>query len=200
MITADQLSRLFGAPASIYAQWVEPLNQTCQRFGITTKQQVAMFLAQIGHESGKLSVTKENLNYSVDGLLRTFPKYFSGSAVAAQYARKPQAIGSRVYANRMGNGDEASGEGFKYRGRGLIQVTGKNNYTACGEALGLDLVKSPELLESALNAALSAGWFWNKNGLNALSGDIVAATKRINGGTNGLEDRKALYQKALAVL
>lgn len=200
MITSTQLSLIFGAPASQYAQWVDPINATFERFGISTREQQAMFLAQVGHESARLATTKENLNYSVDGLLTYFKKYFNGTSQAAQYARKPQAIGSRVYANRMGNGDEASGDGYKYRGRGLIQVTGKNNYTACGAVLGLDLVTSPELLESSMNAALSAGWFWNTNGLNALSGNIVAATRRINGGTNGLDDRKALYLKALKAI
>lgn len=201
-ITSTQLSLIFGAPATQYAQWVDPINATLTKFNINTRQRVAMFLAQVGHESANLNTTKENLNYSVDGLRKVFGKYFPSTSVAAQYARKPQAIASRVYANRLGNGNEASGEGWKYRGRGLIQVTGKDNYTACGEALGLDLVLNPELLESAMNAALSAGWFWSANGLNVISdgGSVETATRRINGGLNGLEDRKRLYLKAMKAL
>jgi len=201
-ITAEQLAKIMGSSVAAMSQWVGPLNQALPLFKIDTKERLAMFLAQVGHESAHMTVTKENLNYGVDGLLKTFPKYFKGAAVAAQYARKPQAIASRVYANRMDNGDEASGDGWKYRGRGLIQVTGKRNYTACGEALGLDLVNQPELLESCFNAVLSAGWYWDTNGLNALADarDVQGATRRINGGLHGLAERQALYAKALAVL
>lgn len=201
-ITAEQLAKIMGSNVAAMAQWVGPLNETFDRYQINTEKRIAMFLAQVGHESAHLTVTKENLNYGVDGLLNTFPKYFKGSAVAAQYARKPQAIASRVYAGRMGNGDEASGDGWKYRGRGLIQVTGKYNYENCGKALGLDLISNPELLESSLNAVLSAGWFWQTTSLNgyADAGDIEGATRKINGGLNGLADRKAIYSAALAVL
>lgn len=201
-ITADQLAKIFGGSSATYAQWVDPLNTAFEAEQINTKQRVAMFLAQLGVESARFTATKENLNYGVDGLLKTFGKYFGSTSVAAQYARKPQAIASRVYANRMGNGDEASGEGWKYRGRGLIQLTGKENYTKCGQALGVDLVGQPELVETNLYAVLSAAWFWSSKGLNAYAdkGDIVGCSKRVNGGTHGLAERQAFYTKGLAVL
>lgn len=216
-ITAEQLSKIFGSPSAQYVQWVDPINKTLDKYGISSKQQVAMFLAQAGHESARLTAVKENLNYSADGLANTWPgrygikaangNYIRGTdgrikpnALALKLHRNQEAIGNNVYADRMGNGNEASGDGFKYRGRGLIQLTGRSNYASLTADLGVDLISSPELLESPLNAALSAGWYWKQNGLNALSGDVEAATRKINGGVNGLADRKDLYTKALSVL
>jgi putative chitinase len=143
----------------------------------------------------------ENLNYSANGLLATFRKYFTPD-LANAYARKPQAIASRVYANRMGNGDEASGEGWKYRGRGILQVTGKNNYYQCSQFIFSDdrLIDSPELLQTPEYALRSACWYWVNNNLNALADtrDVEALTRRINGGTNGLQDRKDRYYSAMS--
>lgn len=200
-VTADQLANILGVKSVAVGQWVDPINAVIVKAELNTRQRLAMFIAQVGHESANLTAVRENLNYGAAGLLSTFGKYFDKTS-AAKYERKPQAIASRVYANRMGNGDEASGEGWKYRGRGLIQVTGKNNYTACGLFLGLDLVNQPELLETNLNAALSAGWFWSANGLNAFADrqDVEGATRRINGGLNGLSHRQSLYTKALNLL
>ena len=184
--------------ASVY---VEPLNAAMQFAEVNTPLRIAMFLAQLAHESTQLNRIVENLNYSEQGLLDTFPKYFN-AASARDYARQKERIANHVYANRLGNGDEASGDGWKYRGRGLIQVTGKSNYADCGKALGLDLVDAPEQLEQPMLAARSAAWFWKAKGLNALADaqDIVGATQRINGGTKGLKERREFYERAKASL
>lgn len=175
------------------------LDLAMAEFSINTPARKAMFIAQIMHESGSLAFVAENLNYKADALLRVFPKYYKTQAQANAHARQPEKIANRVYGGRMGNGPESSGDGYRYRGRGLIQLTGKDNYVACGAALKKDLVKDPSYLETPEGAARSAGWFWNKNGLNRLAdtGDIVTNTKRINGGTNGLADRKKHYEAAL---
>ena len=167
-----------------------------------SKNRAAHFFAQTAHESGNFKAFSENLNYGAKGLRGIFGKYFPTDALAAAYERKPEKIANRVYANRMGNGDEDSGEGWAYRGRGLIQLTGKSNYEACGKAIGVDLVSNPDLVATPEYAALSAGWFWNKKGLNSLadSQDLETMTKRINGGLIGLEDRKAKIAKALSIL
>lgn len=177
------------------------INETLTEFQINTAERIAMFVAQIGHESGYLKFVKENLNYSAEGILKTFPKYFD-AAEASQYARKPEAIANRVYANRMGNGPESSGDGFKFRGRGLIQVTGRSNYTLCSNFIGVNVVKDPIYLEVPIGASRSAGWFWKTKGLNDVAddGDIVRCTKIINGGLNGLEDRRTLWENALQVM
>lgn len=160
------------------------------REGIIGSLVFAHFFAQLAHESG-LKPISENLNYSESGLLKIFKKYFT-PAEAKEFARKPEKIANRVYANRMGNGDEASGDGFKFRGRGFIQLTGKNNYKALSTATGIDYVSNPDLLLTETDALIAAIWFWNSKGLTkyALADDILTITKRINGGTNGLEDRK----------
>lgn len=180
----------------------EPLQQVCDYYEINTPQRTAAFVAQLAHESGGFNFIKENLNYSAKGLRGVFPKYFPNDAIAAEYARKPAMIAARVYANRMGNGDEASGDGWKFCGRGLIQLTGKNNYTAFANALGITVDEVVDYLETPEGAVASAGWFWDNNGLNkfADSGDFVTLTKRINGGTIGLEDRKHHYELALEIL
>ena len=169
--------------------------------GIDTKERVNMFLAQCGHESGGFSRFTEGLNYSAKGLRATFPKYFPDDDTALKYERQKEKIANRVYANRMGNGTESSGDGWKYRGRGMIMTTGKDNYTEFSKYSGIDAVNNPDLLSSDMSAAIkSAIWFWNKNGLNKFADakDILGATKKINGGTNGLEDRKKHYNELMA--
>lgn len=198
-LTSAQLRNALDIPSKRAELWIDPINAALERFKIIEPLHVAAFLAQVGHESTQLSVVEENLNYSANGLRGYFSKYFSAGEFD-EFARKPQAIANRVYANRMGNGDEASGDGWKHRGRGCIQVTGKHNYEKCGQVLGLDLLEQPDLLLEQMNAALSAGWFWHSRGLNGLAGDIRATTKVINGGLNGLDDRKKLYKLAKMAL
>jgi len=168
--------------------------------GINTPLRIAHFLAQVEHESG-LKPISENLNYSAEGLLKTFPKYFR-TEVALEYQRQPQKIANRVYANRMGNGSEQSGEGWKYRGRGFIQITGKENYFKLSNDTDIDFLHNPDLLLTEANSVISALWFWNQKGLNAFADkdDIVTITKRINGGTNGIEHRKQLLAKWKSLL
>jgi putative chitinase len=167
---------------------------TAAKFQINTPLRLAHFLAQCGHESGGFRATQENLNYSAKGLMGIFKKYFPTEAIANAYARQPQKIASKVYANRMGNGTEASGEGYKFRGRGYIQLTGKENYTAFGKSIGEDMTANPDKVASQY-ALLSAAWFFSKNGLHKMAdegaSDVVVTkiTKRVNGGTIGLPDR-----------
>lgn len=168
--------------------------------GIDTKERVSMFLAQCGHESGGFTRFVENLNYSAKGLRGTFPKYFPDDATAIAYERKPEKIANKVYANRMGNGPESSGDGFKYRGRGMIMTTGKDNYNEFSKYSGIDAVNNPDVLSSDMSVAIkSAIWFWNKNKLNSYcdKNDFIGLTKRINGGLNGLEDRQDKLQKLM---
>ena len=167
---------------------------TAAKFGINTPLRLAHFLAQCGHESGGFRATQENLNYSAKGLMGIFKKYFPTSALAAQYERKPAKIAARVYGSRMGNGNEASGEGYKFRGRGYIQLTGKENYTAFGKSIGEDILSNPDVVSSKY-ALLSAAWFFSKNGLHKMADSgasdavVTQITKRVNGGTIGLPDR-----------
>ena len=167
-------------------------------FDIVTENRISAFLAQIGHESGSLSSISENLNYSASILIRQWPRHFPTEAFAQGYHRQPQKIANRAYANRMGNGTEASGDGWKYRGRGLIQLTGKNNYILLSEYFGEDFVGNPDMLLQPVWCCLSAGWYWETNSLNKLAdvNDIIAISKRINGGVNGLQDRIVRYDKA----
>lgn len=183
--------------------YIKPLNVQMSKFHINTPLRAAHFIAQLAHESGSFAHVSENLNYSAQALRRVFGKYFPTDTLAEEYARKPEMIANRVYANRMGNGNEGSGDGWRYRGRGLIQLTGKDNYRLCAAATGLDLIKEPEQLEKNPNAAVAAaGWFWNMRQLNTYADrdDIRAITKRINGGYNGLEDRMHFLAKARDVL
>jgi putative chitinase len=187
----------------IEGKWFEPLLETFEKYQIDTPKRQACFLGQIMHESGSFKFTKENLNYSAKALMATWPSRFPDLKTASQFERQPEKIANKVYSGRMGNTED--GDGAKYIGRGLIQVTGKENYTHCGEALGLDLVANPQLLEEPRYAALSAGWFWNKKGLNALadegtSNSFEVMTKRINGGLLGLDDRKSKMIEVLKAL
>lgn len=177
------------------------LTECMECFEINTPQRQAAFLAQIGHESGSFTVTEENMNYSAKGLRGTWPNRFT-EAEALEYERKPEKIGNRAYQGRMGNGDEASGDGFRYRGRGLIQLTGKADYAACGKALGADLINCPELLNDPEYAAKSAGWEWNRGRLNDIAdaGDFEKLTRKINGGLNGFEDRQKRWERAKTAL
>lgn len=167
-------------------------------YGINTPLRIAHFMAQIHHESG-LKPISENLNYSAQGLATTFKKYFATIALANSYARQPQRIANRVYANRMGNSNEASGDGWKYRGRGFLQITGKNNYELIAKETDLNCVENPDLLLEEANAMISALWFWKRNNLNQFSdrNDIMTLTRRINGGLNGIAHRKELLEKYL---
>jgi putative chitinase len=182
-------------------QWFEAIYEILPEYEITTPQRVAAFLAQCAHESGGFVFLKENLNYKAASLRRVFPKYFPDDAIAAQYAGKGEMIANRVYANRMGNGDEASGDGFRYCGRGLIQLTGKNNYTFFAGSLDIPVEEASEYLQTFEGAVQSACFFWEQNKLNqwADAGDILTLTKRINGGTIGLEDRVKHYNHALHI-
>lgn len=181
------------------AQWHEAIEQVCPVYGIDTPKRLAAFLAQCAHESGNFRFLKENLNYRAESLMKTFPKYFPDLATAKAYEKNQEKIANRVYANRMGNGDEASGDGFKYCGRGLIQLTGKNNYTLFAASIDTPLDEIPEYLQTFEGAVQSACWFWEMNNLNveADAGDIKKMTKKINGGYIGLEDRIKHYDHAL---
>ena len=194
-MTNEQLSAL-----GIDSKWLEPLENTFAKYEINTPQRQAAFIGQCAHESGNFKVLQENLNYSADGLMKTWPSRFSTIEIANQYARQPAKIAGKVYNGRLGNTSEE--EAAKYLGRGLIQLTGRENYANCGSSIGADLLADPTLLLDPRYAALSAGWFWNKKGLNSLadSGDIETMTKRINGGLIGLDDRKAKIAKAEQVL
>jgi putative chitinase len=181
-------------------KWTDELNYHLGLHGIVSLEQVACFIAQTAHESGQFNIVEENLNYSAQGLVTTFSKYFD-TATANSYARKPQAIANRVYANRMGNGIESSGDGWKFRGRGILQVTGKENYSKFSMDLFNDdrFVKSPDDLTQPEMAMRSALWFWDKNNLSNIT-DMTLLTRKINGGMNGLQSRIDLYNIALSVL
>ncbi|CAB5194961.1 COG3179 Predicted chitinase [uncultured Caudovirales phage] len=187
--------------ADMAEKWFIPLEFTCEKFDINTPERLAGFLSQLSHESGGFRFTSENLNYRADALTRVWPSRFP-PGIAESYAMQPEKIANRAYCDRMGNGDEASGDGWKYRGRGLIQLTGKDNYAAFSLDADNEALVNPDLVAEPELAALSAGWFWSKNGLNALADakDIVGMTKRINGGTNGLDDRQMRYSRLMSVL
>lgn len=183
-------------------KFIGPLNKAINLLGLKTKEQVAAFIAQIGHESGEFQYMAENLNYSAQGLRNTFPKYYGSVAAAQPHARQPMRIANYVYQNRMGNGPEASGDGWRFRGRGLIQITGRNNYTAMAKYFGMTVDEVIRYCETVEGAVMSAAWFWQANSLKDFSApnQFTLLTKKINGGTNGLAHRTELYKRALAIL
>ena len=182
--------------------WFEALCAILPDYDINTVPRVAAFLAQTAHESGGYRAIKENLNYKAESLMRVWPRYFPDMATAQRYAHNQQAIANRAYANRMGNGDEASGDGWKFCGRGLIQLTGKSNYQRYAQSLEISLDEASEHLTTFEGCVQSAAWFWEANNLNDLAdkGDMLTMTKRINGGTLGLDDRIKHYNHAMHVL
>jgi putative chitinase len=184
----------------IEGKWFEPLQETFEKYQINTPKRQACFIGQTMHESGGFKQLKENLNYSAKALMNTWPSRFPDMDTAEKFERQPEKIANKVYSGRMGNTED--GDGAKYIGRGLIQLTGKDNYKAFGDAIGEDLVANPQLVEEPRYAALSAGWFWNKRGLNALADamDITTMTVRINGGKIGIDDRIAKINKVLDTL
>lgn len=216
-VTGMMLSGLYRSIGTVrYTEYAPLLDEACRRHHISDNPyRLRAFLAQIGHESGDLRYTEENLNYSADALRRVFPKYFPDDATASRYARRPEMIANRVYAARLGNGDEESGDGWRYRGRGLIQLTGKENYIKVGAGMhglpsGVSPVGTPDIIAQPRWAVESAAWWWEAHGLNALADRLSdrarehkvfrEITKRINGGYNGLSERMAIYLTAKEVV
>lgn len=206
MVNAEQLQRL-----RIGIEWVPALNDTFARWGIATPRQQAAFIGQCGHECGNFRILEENLNYRAATLMKLWQKRFPTLEIANAYAGNPKKIANMVYANRMGNRDEASGDGYRFRGRGCIQLTGHSNYFHAGKALGVDFVKEPDLVATPKYAALTAGWFWATHGCNELAESgaptddngkptWINLTKKINGGTIGLADRVSHTNEALNIL
>jgi putative chitinase len=197
MVNKTQLEKLH-----IGEQWVDALNETFERFGIVTHAQQASFIGQCGHECGNFKVLEENLNYRAETLMKLWKSRFPTLEIANEYARNPKKIANKVYASRMGNRDESSGDGFRFRGRGCIQLTGHANYFHAGKACGEDFVMNPDLVATPKYAAMTAGWFWSTHKLNqyADARDYVSMTKKINGGTIGLNDRVKHISHALEIL
>jgi putative chitinase len=197
VVTAEQLAKLHIGP-----DWVDALNETFEKFGIKSVRQQGAFIGQCGHECGNFKILEENLNYRAATLMKLWPKRFPTLEVANQYGGNPKKIANMVYSSRMGNRDEASGDGYRFRGRGCIQLTGHANYFHAGQALGVDFVMQPDLVATPKYAALTAGWFWSTHGCNPLAenADWVGLTKKINGGTIGLDDRIKHTQEAISVL
>ena len=197
MLNAEKLAKLH-----IGAEWVDPLNETFERFGIFTHNQQATFIGQCGHECGNFKILQENLNYKAVTLMKLWPKRFPTLEKANEYAGNAKKIANSVYSSRMGSRDENSGDGYRFRGRGCIQLTGHANYFHASKALGVDFVMDPDLVSTPKYAALTAGWFWDTHKLNAPADalDHAKVTKIINGGTIGLEDRIKHTQQALLVL
>ena len=199
-LTKQQLAQII--PGNPYLDhWFDALSQALPDYDIDTPQRIAAFLAQCAHESGNFRAIKENLNYKAESLCKVWPRYFNAGN-AAQYAHNQEAIANRAYGGRMGNGPEESGDGWKFCGRGLIQLTGRSNYQAFADSLQISIDDASEYLKTFEGCVQSACWFWEANNLNqyADSGDILTMTKRINGGTLGLEDRQKHYTHALHVL
>lgn len=199
LISKDLLVNGGVCSADIADKWVDALNETCERFQINTPLRIAGFLSQVGHESGGLRFVSENLNYRAESLMRVWPSRFPSIEKANAYAMQPEKIANHVYCDRMGNGDEASGDGWKYRGRGLIQLTGLDNYAAFAMACDNEALTKPDLVAEPKLAAESAGWFWDTRKLNNYADEqnVVGMTKRINGGTNGLDDRQMRYSRLI---
>jgi putative chitinase len=200
ILSEKQLAELI--PKNPYVDhWHHAMEQCLPDYDINTPRRIAAFVAQCAHESGGFRFLIENLNYRAESLVKTWPRYFNAGN-AGSYARNPQRIANRAYANRMGNGDEASGDGWRFCGRGLIQLTGRSNYQAFADSIETDINDIPDYLATFEGAVQSACWFWETNNLNKWAdlGDIVTLTKRINGGTLGLDDRMKHYTHALHVL
>ena len=199
--TLDKFKECVGNPPNAES-WYEAICQILPDYDINTAHRVAAFLAQTAHESGGYRAIRENLNYKAESLMRVWPRYFPSMEIAKAYEKKPEKIANRAYANRMGNGPEESGDGWRYCGRGLIQLTGKSNYERYAESLEISVEEASEHLTTFEGCVQSAAWFWEANNLNqwADKGDILTLTKRINGGTIGLEDRIKHYNHALHVL
>lgn len=196
-MNSEQLQKL-----GIDPKWLEPLNKTFEKYEINTPTRQAAFIGQCGHESANFKTLEENLNYSAKGLMATWPSRFPTIEIATQFERNPEKIANKVYGGRADLGNTEDGDGWRFHGRGLIQLTGRSNYTVCGLALDKPFAELPELVLEPENATLSAGWFWNKRGLNALadSEDWTTMTRRINGGTIGLQDRINKIHKAMDIL
>ena len=200
ILTKDQLKQMVKNPHIDH--WYEVLEQLLDDYEINTPLRVAHFVAQCAHESGNFVFIRENLNYKAASLQKIFAKYFPTAELAAQYANKPERIANRIYASRMGNGPEASGDGYRYCGRGLIQLTGKDNYTFFAGSLGITVEEASEYLATFEGAAQSACWFWEQNNLNrfADADDVKGLTRAINGGYIGLDDRISHREHALHIL
>lgn len=199
--TEVKLGQLLRGNKEVHA-WFDACVEIFPHYELTTVNRVAAFIAQCGHESNNFMTLEENLNYSASGLVKTFKKYFADETIASQYAKQPEKIANRVYANRMGNADENSGDGWLYHGRGLIQLTGKTNYAAYARDTGQSLEDAVDHVSHPHGALESACWFWHTRGLNKFADvkDMTTLTKRINGGTIGLEDRNSRFEKAVVIL
>ena len=205
MLTRAQLIAVMPNSAAVADRFLKPLNDAMSRYDIVTPARQAAFLAQLAHESAELRRTQENLNYSWERLRKVFPRYFRTDAEAQTYGRQPERVGNRVYANRMLNGDETSGDGWRFRGRGPVQVTGRENYRKCGQALGMNLESDPDRLLDPAVGCLAAAWFWHSRGLNSLAdaddeNGFREITRRINGGFIGLEERVHFWERARQTL
>ena len=197
MVNSTQLQQMHIDPV-----WTDALNETFQRFNILTPIQQASFIGQCGHECGNFKILEENLNYRAETLMKLWKSRFPTIEVANEYARNPKKIANKVYASRMGNRDEASGDGYRFRGRGCIQLTGHANYFHAGQACGEDFVMQPDMVATPRYAAMTAGWFWSTHKLNQYADkqDFLMMTKKINGGTIGLDDRIKHINHALDIL
>lgn len=197
MVNLEQLQRL-----GIGVEWVSALNDTFAKFNIVSVRQQAAFIGQCAHECGNFRTLEENLNYRAATLMKLWPKRFPTQEIANSYEKNPKKIANMVYSNRMGNRDEASGDGYRFRGRGCIQLTGHSNYYHAGLSCGVDFVINPDLVATPQYAAMTAGWFWSTHNCNALAEtqDWIGLTKKINGGTIGLDDRIKRTDQAVAVL
>ena len=197
MVNLEQLQRL-----GIGVEWVSALNDTFAKFNIVSVRQQAAFIGQCAHECGNFRTLEENLNYKAVTLMKLWPKRFPTQEIANSYEKNPKKIANMVYSSRMGNRDEASGDGYRFRGRGCIQLTGHSNYFHASKACGVDFVMEPDLVATPQYAAMTAGWFWSTHNCNALAEaqDWIGLTKKINGGTIGLDDRIKRTEQAVAVL
>jgi len=200
VLTSDQIHNLLHGNSE-WESWVKPLQDMLPKYDIDTPKSIAMFMAQCGHESNNFRVLKENMNYSAKALNAIFPKYFERAGRdAEEYHRQPEKIANVIYANRMANGPIESGDGWRHKGAGIIQLTGKHNQTAFSISINKTIERTIEYLDTKVGALESACWFWKENGLNRYSDDILRSTKKINGGTIGLEDRTHHYKNALDIL